>query len=75
MFTWVPGLVGAFGAGLLVKRQWKAVAVILVILIVAFYLDPIGKTLALWALYDKVIALILVYPASHIVEKDVWTQV
>jgi len=71
LFTWVPGLVGAFGAGLLVKRQWKAVAVILAILIVAFYLDPVGKTLALWALYDKVIALILVYPAAILLKKMV----
>ena len=69
VFTWIPGLVGAFGAGLLVKRQWKPVTVILAILIVAFYLHPVGKTLALWALYDKVIALILVYPAAILLKK------
>jgi hypothetical protein len=39
--------------------------------IVAFYLDPIGKTLALWALYDKVIALVLVYPAAILLKKMV----
>jgi hypothetical protein len=71
LFTWVPGLVGAFGVGLLVKRQWKPVAVILAILIVGFYLHPIGKTLALWALYDKVIALILIYPATMLMKKVV----
>ncbi len=69
LFTWIPGLVGALGAGLMVKRAWKPVAVILAVLIVAFYLHPIGKTLALWALYDKIVALILIYPAAILFNK------
>ena len=69
VFTWIPGLVGALGAGLMVKRSWKPVAAILAVLIVAFYLHPVGRVLALWALYDKVIALILIYPAAVLFQK------
>jgi hypothetical protein len=69
IFTWIPGLMGAFGTGLIVKRSWKAVAVMLAILIVVFYLHPVGRILAIWALYDKVIALILIYPTAILFKK------
>lgn len=69
VFTWIPGLVGALGAGLMVKRLWKYAALILGALILAFYFHPIGRMLALWALYDKIIALGLVYPAAILLNK------
>ncbi len=68
-YTWIPGVLGALGAAFMVKRYWKLVFVILGVLILMFYLDPIGRTLALWALYDKVIALILIYPTAILVKK------
>ena len=69
VFTWIPGLIGALGAGLMIKRSWKLVFVILGVLLLMFYLHPIGRTLALWALYDKVIALILIYPTAILLKK------
>ena len=69
VFTWIPGLVGALGAGLMMKRSWKLAALILAGLIVAFYLHPVGRGLAPWALYDKVIALALIYPTALLFNK------
>ncbi|MFQ6116334.1 MAG: hypothetical protein ACE5NG_19930, partial [bacterium] len=68
IFTWMPGILGALAAGLMVKRRWKLVMAIFAVLIVAFYLHPVGKLVALWALYDKVIALVLVLPAAKFVD-------
>ena len=53
----------------MVKRSWKPVAALLTVLIVFFYLHPVGRVLALWALYDKVVALILIYPAALLFQK------
>jgi len=69
LFTWIPGLLGALGAGLMVKRIWKPVLAILGAFILVFYLHPVGRMLALWALYDKVAAFALVYPAAVLLEK------
>ena len=69
IFTWIPGLVGALGAGLMVKRSWKLVAVIFAALIIAFYLHQVGRMLAFWALYDKIVALALIFPAAVLIKK------
>jgi hypothetical protein len=60
--TWVPGLVGAFGAGMLMKRRWKPVAVTMLIVLLGFLLHPFGPPVFLYANWDKTIALLLVYP-------------
>jgi hypothetical protein len=71
VFTWVPGVLGAFAAGLMVRSRkyplWTLVAAVFAVLIIAFYLHPVGNLVALWALYDKVIALVLVFPAAKLI--------
>jgi len=73
VFTWVPGILGAFAAGAMIKSGkyplWILVAIIYIVLIGAFYFHPVGNTVALWALYDKVIALALIFPTTKIIKK------
>jgi hypothetical protein len=63
--TWVPGVVGAFGAGMLLKRKWKPVAATMLAILLAFIAHPFGPPVALYANWDKAIALGLVYPVSR----------
>ncbi len=69
VFTWMPGIFGALAAGLMVKRQWKFVVVLYAASALAFYLHPVGNLVAMWALYDKMIALVLILPAAMLMDK------
>ena len=60
--TWVPGVVGAFGAGMLIKRKWKPVAATMLVVLLGFLAHPWGAQVYLYANWDKTIALALVYP-------------
>jgi hypothetical protein len=74
IFTWVPGILGAFASGAIVKGEksplWILTLIIYVALISAFYFHPVGNTVALWALYDKIIALALIFPTVKIIKKS-----
>jgi hypothetical protein len=63
--TWIPGVVGAFGAGMMLKRRWKPVAVVMLAILLAFLVHPFGPPVFLYANWDKAIALGLVYPVSR----------
>jgi len=63
--TWIPGVVGAFGAGMLPKRRWKPVAASMLVILLAFLAHPLGPPVFLYANWDKAIALGLVYPVSR----------
>ena len=69
--TWIPGVVGAFGAGMLLKSKWKAVIPVFAVILIAFFLHPSGPGIFLYANWDKVIALVLVYPVSILVKRHV----
>jgi hypothetical protein len=60
--TWVPGVVGAFGAGMLMKRRWKPVAATMFVILLGFVVHPLGPPVFLYANWDKTIGLVLVYP-------------
>jgi uncharacterized membrane protein YeaQ/YmgE (transglycosylase-associated protein family) len=60
--TWVPGVIGAFGAGMLMKGRWKPAAAMMFVILLGFLVYPAGSTVYLYANWDKTIALILVYP-------------
>jgi hypothetical protein len=63
--TWVPGVVGAIGAGMLMKRRWKPVAATMLVILLGFLAHPLGPPVFLYANWDKTIALALVYPVSR----------
>ena len=63
--TWVPGVVGAFGAGMMMKGRWKIVAATMFVILLGFIVHPLGPPVYLYANWDKTIALALVYPVSR----------
>ena len=67
--TWIPGVLGALVSGLLFKKRWKLVVLILAGVLVAFFLHPYGRSIFLYANWDKVIALLLVVPVSRVVNR------
>jgi len=73
IFTWVPGILGAFAAGIMIKSErhnlWILLAMIYIAFIGAFYLHPVGRAVALLALYDKIITLALIFPTAKFVKK------
>jgi hypothetical protein len=71
LVTWVPGVAGAFCAGMLVKGRWKPVAALLLAVLVGFFIHPFGPGVFAYANWDKVVTLALVYPVSRVVSKGI----
>jgi hypothetical protein len=69
--TWIPGVIGAFGAGMLLKGRWKAVIVLFAAIIAAFFLHPFGPGVFLYADWDKALALVLIIPVSVLVKPQI----
>jgi len=69
LYTFSTGVIGAAVAGLLVDERVKIAAALMVIPLLAFLANPLGREIAVPALYDQVIALILLYPAYLMVKK------
>jgi len=65
--TWIPGLVGAIGAGMLFTRRWYVSFALFGLVILGFLLHPWGSSVFIYACWDKVIALASIMPASRIV--------
>lgn len=67
--TWIPGLVGALGAGMLFTRRWYVSFGLLGLIILGFLLHPWGSMVFIYANWDKIIALASIIPASRIVAR------
>ncbi len=63
LYTFSTGVVGAAVAGLIVDMRPKLALLVMVIPLVAFLANPLGREVALPALYDQIIALFLLYPS------------
>lgn len=68
--TWIPGALGALVAGLIMKGRWRLAISAMAAAIVAFILHPYGLSVFMYADWDKVIALFLIYPASRLVKRN-----
>jgi hypothetical protein len=60
--TWIPGVIGAFCAGMLLKGKWQPVVILQLAILVAFLYHPFGPPVFIYANWDKTIALCLMYP-------------
>jgi hypothetical protein len=69
--TWIPGVIGAFGAGMLLKGRWKAVIILFAAILAAFFLHPFGPGVFLYADWDKVVAMFLIIPVSVLVKRQI----
>jgi hypothetical protein len=65
MFGIVAEPLSVLAVGFLTKARWKPVLVIYVVLLSAYFFNPIGQTLPLWTIMDILIAFALVYPVSR----------
>jgi len=72
--TWIPGVIGAFCAGMLIKGKWKAVIVLFAAILAAFYLHPFGPGVFLYADWDKIIAFVLIIPVSMLVKRQMGSR-
>ena len=72
--TWIPGVVGAFGAGMLLKGRWKVVIVVFAAILAAFFLHPFGPGVFLYADWDKVLAMFLIIPVSMLVKRQIGSR-
>jgi len=72
--TWIPGVIGAFGAGMLLKGKWKAVIVLFAAILAAFYLHPFGPGVFLYADWDKIIGFVLIIPVSKFVKRQMGSR-
>jgi len=72
--TWIPGVIGAFGAGMLLKGRWKAVLILFGAILAAFFLHPFGPGVFLYANWDKLVALGLVIPVSMFAKRQMGSR-
>ena len=68
--TWIPGALGALLAGLIMKGRWTLAISVMAAAILAFILHPYGLSVFLYADWDKVIALLLIFPVSRLVKRN-----
>jgi len=67
---WIFGIIaeplGVVSCGLLVKRQWKPLIIMYVIMLASYFMHPFGRWLPLWTILDILIGLILIYPLAKL---------
>lgn len=62
---------GTVSAALLFRDKWKIVLVTYLIMLLAYFLHPLGLVLPAWALWDTYLAGILIYPTAWLLSKSV----
>jgi hypothetical protein len=67
---WTFGVIaeplGVLACGLLAKGRWKPTVAIYVLMLAAYFLHPLGRSLPIWAVLDILLALALIYPAAKL---------
>ncbi|MDP7974693.1 MAG: hypothetical protein RAK24_00655 [TACK group archaeon] len=63
LYTFTTGAVGALVSGLIVDRRPLPAALVMLLPLLAFLASPVGRTIWLPALYDQIVALVLLYPS------------
>lgn len=70
---WMFGIfaepLGALAAGFLAKGNWRPILAIYVVMLLAYFIHPLGRQLPLWPILDILLALALIYPAAKISRK------
>ncbi|MEA1924921.1 MAG: hypothetical protein U9M95_03535 [Candidatus Altiarchaeota archaeon] len=66
----LPMASGALSIALLMHRKAAATTLLLALLLVLFFQVPGNVYVPLWALWDKFIALLLIYPTVYLIKKS-----
>jgi len=68
--VWTFGVIaeplGVMACGLLAKGRWRLTATIYVLMLAAYFLHPLGRSLPLWAVLDILLAMLLILPAAKL---------
>lgn len=66
MFGVIAEPLSALIAGLLSKAKWKPVLAIFGAMLSAYFIDPLGRALPIWAILDILLATLLIYPSAKL---------
>jgi hypothetical protein len=72
--TWIPGVLGALLAALIIRGRWTWAISAMAAAILAFILHPYGLSVFIYADWDKVIGLLLIFPASRLAKHRINTN-
>ena len=68
--VWTFGVIaeplGVLACGLLAKGRWKPTVMIYALMLVAYFLHPLGRSLPVWTVFDILLALVLIFPAAKL---------
>ena len=68
--VWTFGVIaeplGVLACGLLAKGRWKPTVTIYALMLAAYFLHPLGRSLPIWAVLDILLALVLIFPAAKL---------
>jgi hypothetical protein len=69
-YDWMFGIIaeplGVLVSGFMAKGKWMPVAAIYAVMLTAYFANPLGRELPLWAILDILVAFALIYPAAKI---------
>jgi predicted membrane protein len=66
MFGVIAEPLSVLMAGLLARARWKPVLAIYAVMLSAYFIDPLGRELPVWAVLDILLVLFLIYPAAKL---------
>lgn len=69
MFGVIAEPLGVLAAGFLARGEWKPVAAVYAIMLVAYFLHPFGRWFPLWTVLDVLLAFPLIYPTSKLSDR------
>jgi len=66
IFGVVAEPLGVLVCAFLSRGKWRSALPIYVIMLAAYFVHPLGRSLPLWTILDTLLALVLIYPAGKI---------
>jgi len=66
MFGIVAEPLSVMSAGFLTRDKWQPVLALYGVMLVAYFVSPMGQSLPLWPMLDTILAVCLVYPAAEL---------
>jgi len=69
MFGVVAEPLGVMASGFLAKGKWKPVMAMYGVMLMAYFVHPLGRWLPLWTILDIILAFVLIYPVAKLSKK------
>lgn len=69
MFGVVAEPLGVMASGFLAKGKWKPVMAMYGVMLMAYFVHPLGRWLPLWTILDIILAFVLIYPVAKLSHK------